>query len=151
MLRTTSAAFDTYADLFYRCQKEVYGDTSDYYATDPFHEGGNTGGMNARDISREVLTSMLAADSDAVWIIQAWQGNPTTALLNGLEDVANGAQHALVLDVYAEITPHYGETGGSYGDTREFDDTPWLFCMPNNFGGRLGLHGHLDNLAEDIP
>ena len=27
MLRTTSAAFDTYAELFYRCQKEVYGDT----------------------------------------------------------------------------------------------------------------------------
>ena len=48
MLRTTSAAFDKYAELFYQCQKEVYGDTSDYYATDPFHEGGNTGGMNSR-------------------------------------------------------------------------------------------------------
>ena len=151
MLRTTSAAFDKYAELFYQCQKEVYGNTSDYYATDPFHEGGNTGGMNARDISREVLTSMLAADTDAVWIIQAWQGNPTTALLNGLDDVPNGAQHALVLDLYAEKTPHNQETGGSYGDTREFDETPWLFCMLNNFGGRLGLHGHLDNMARNIP
>ncbi|MBQ7230414.1 MAG: alpha-N-acetylglucosaminidase C-terminal domain-containing protein [Oscillospiraceae bacterium] len=151
MLRTTSAAFDVYAELFYRCQREVYGDTSDYYATDPFHEGGNTGGMNARDISREVLTSMLASDEDAVWIIQAWQGNPTTALLNGLDDVQNGAQHALVLDLYAEKTPHNQETGSSYGDTREFDDTPWLYCMLNNFGGRLGLHGHLDSLAKNIP
>ncbi|MBR5294525.1 MAG: alpha-N-acetylglucosaminidase N-terminal domain-containing protein, partial [Oscillospiraceae bacterium] len=61
MLRTTSAAFDKYAALFYQCQKEVYGDTSDYYATDPFHEGGNTGGMNSREISREVLNAMLAA------------------------------------------------------------------------------------------
>ena len=151
MLRTTSAAFDTYAALFYQCQKEVYGDTSDYYATDPFHEGGNTGGMNSRDISREVLSAMLAADADAVWIIQAWQGNPTTALLNGLDDVPNGARHALVLDLYAEKTPHNQETGGSYGDTREFDDTPWLYCMLNNFGGRLGLHGHLDNMAREIP
>ena len=151
MLRTTSAAFDTYAELFYACQKEVYGDTSDYYATDPFHEGGNTGGMNASDISREVLTSMLAADADAVWIIQAWQGNPTTALLNGLDEVENGAQHALVLDLYAEKTPHNQETGSSYGDTKEFDDTPWLYCMLNNFGGRLGLHGHLDNMATAIP
>ena len=151
MLRTTSAAFDTYAELFYACQREVYGDTSDYYATDPFHEGGNTGGMNARDISREVLTSMLSADADAVWIIQAWQGNPTTALLNGLDDVENGAQHALVLDLYAEKTPHNQETGNSYGDTKEFDDTPWLYCMLNNFGGRLGLHGHLDNMASAIP
>ena len=151
MLRTTSAAFDQYAELFYACQKEVYGETSDYYATDPFHEGGNTGGMNARDISREVLTAMLAADSDSVWIIQAWQGNPTTALLNGLDDVQNGAQHALVLDLYAEKTPHNQETGNSYGDTREFDETPWLYCMLNNFGGRLGLHGHLDNLTREIP
>ena len=151
MLRTTSAAFDKYAQLFYACQKEVYGETSDFYATDPFHEGGNTGGMNARDISREVLTAMLAADADGVWIIQAWQGNPTTALLNGLDDVQNGAQHALVLDLYAEKTPHNQETGGSYGDTREFDETPWLYCMLNNFGGRLGLHGHLDNMAAKIP
>mgnify|MGYP003300897373 CR=1 FL=1 len=151
MLRTTSAAFDTYAELFYECQEEVYGPTSDYYATDPFHEGGNTGGMNASDISREVLTAMLAADENAVWIIQAWQGNPTTALLNGLDEIENGAQHALVLDLYAEKTPHNQETGSSYGDTKEFDDTPWLYCMLNNFGGRLGLHGHLDNMAKNIP
>ena len=151
MLRTTSAAFDKYAELFYACQKEVYGDTSDYYATDPFHEGGNTGGMDSRVIAKEVLLSMLDADEDAVWIIQAWQGNPTTALLNGLDDVENGAQHALVLDLYAEKTPHNQETGYSYGDTKEFDDTPWLYCMLNNFGGRLGLHGHLDNMATNIP
>ena len=151
MLVTTSAKFDEYAALFYECQKEVYGDTSDYYATDPFHEGGNTGGMNSSDIAMEVLTSMLNADKDGIWIIQAWQGNPTTALLNGLDRVENGAQHALVLDLYAEKTPHNQETGGSYGDTKEFDDTPWLFCMLNNFGGRLGLHGHLDNMAKNIP
>lgn len=151
MLVTTSEAFDKYASLFYECQKEVYGDVSNYYATDPFHEGGITGGMNSSDISKEVLTSMLEADPNSIWIIQAWQGNPTTALLNGLDEVEDGAQHALVLDLYAEKTPHYGETGSSYGDTDEFDDTPWLFCMLNNFGGRLGMHGHLDNLANNIP
>ncbi len=102
MLKTTNAAFDKYADLFYACQKEVYGDTSQYYATDPFHEGGNTGGMNSADIAEEVLRAMLTADNDAIWIIQAWQGNPTTALLNGLDQITNGASHALVLDLYAE-------------------------------------------------
>ncbi len=151
MLKTTNAAFDKYADLFYECQKEVYGATSHYYATDPFHEGGNTGGMNSSDIAREVLASMLKADEEAIWIIQAWQGNPTTALLNGLDQITDGASHALVLDLYAEKTPHYNETGYSYGDTNEFDDTPWLFCMLNNFGGRLGLHGHLDNIANNVP
>lgn len=154
MLKTTSAAFDKYAELFYKCQKEVYGDVSDYYATDPFHEGGITDGMNPADISEKVLNAMMKADKDAVWIIQSWQGNPSTALLNGLDRVENGAQHALILDLYAEKDPHYDEGSagnGAYGDEPEFDATPWVFCMLNNFGGRLGLHGHLDNLANNIP
>ena len=74
----------------------------------------------------------------------------TTALLNGLDRVEKGTDHALILDLYAEKDPHYdeGRPGAeAYGDEEEFDKTPWLFCMLNNFGGRLGLHGHLDNLA----
>mgnify|MGYP000335095512 FL=1 len=110
--------------------------------------------MNASDISEKVLTEMITADKDAVWIIQSWQGNPTTALLNGLDRVEKGTDHALILDLYAEKDPHYdeGRPGAeAYGDEEEFDKTPWLFCMLNNFGGRLGLHGHLDNLANNIP
>ena len=97
---------------------------------------------------------MITADKNAVWIIQSWQGNPTTALLNGLDRVEKGTDHALILDLYAEKDPHYdeGRPGAeAYGDEEEFDKTPWLFCMLNNFGGRLGLHGHLDNLANNIP
>lgn len=41
---------------------------------------------------------MLEFDKDAVWVIQAWQGNPSAGLINGL----NGRkEHALVLDLYA--------------------------------------------------
>lgn len=151
MLVTTSETFDKYAELFYQAQKEVYGDVSDYYATDPFHEGGNTGGMSSRNIAQEVMDSMLKADANGIWIIQSWQGNPTSELLAGLE---GNREHALVLDLYAEKTPHYNEgnaSNGSYGYSKEFDGTPWVFCMLNNFGGRLGLHGHLDNLANNIP
>lgn len=150
MLVTTSDTFDKYAELFYKAQKEVYGDVSDFYATDPFHEGGNTGGMSARAIAQEVMDSMLKADANGIWIIQSWQGNPTSELLAGLEGKRD---HALVLDLYAEKTPHYNEggTGKGYGYSTEFDGTPWVFCMLNNFGGRLGLHGHLDNLANNIP
>lgn len=151
MLVTTSDTFDKYAELFYKAQKEVYGDVSDYYATDPFHEGGNTANMSARAIAQEVMDSMLKADANGIWIIQSWQGNPSSELLAGLE---GNREHALVLDLYAEKEPHYNEGGpgkGSYGYSPEFDGTPWVFCMLNNFGGRLGLHGHLDNLANNIP
>lgn len=154
MLKTTSACFEAYAEMFYRIQRDVYGNASHFYATDPFHEGGNTGGMSAREISRRVLSAMLKADEKAVWVIQSWQGNPTSELLAGVKEVESGADHALILDLYAEKTPHYNEGAGesvSYGYEPEFAYTPWVFCMLNNFGGRLGLHGHLDNLASYLP
>lgn len=154
MLKTTSHTFSKYAKMFYQSQKEVYGEASHYYATDPFHEGGNTGGMSARSIAKRVLTSMLESDPEAVWVIQSWQKNPTSELLAGLEEVTDGKEHAMVLDLYAEKTPHYHEgssTNEAYGYKKEFNETPWVFCMLNNFGGRLGLHGHLDRLAEGIP
>ncbi len=148
MLKTDSASFDKYAKLFYQAQKEVYGESAHYYATDPFHEGGDTGGLNPTVIAGKVLDAMLEADKDGIWIIQSWQGNPTTALLKGLE---GRKEHALVLDLYAEKTPHWNETNPNEYGGGEFNDTPWVFCMLNNFGGRLGLHGHLDNLAKNIP
>ena len=151
MLKTDTPTYDKYAKLFYEAQQEVYG-PGKYFATDPFHEGGNTGGMSPRVISRRVMETMLAENGpDAVWIIQSWQGNPTSELLAGLE---GHRENALVLDLYAEKSPHYGEgrpNNGSYGYNPEFDNTPWAFCMLNNFGGRLGLHGHLDNLANNVP
>ena len=148
MLKTDSPSFTKYAKLFYQAQKEVYGESAHYYATDPFHEGGITGGLNPTVIAQKVLDEMLAADKDGIWIIQSWQGNPTTALLKGLE---GRKEHALVLDLYAEKTPHWNETNPNEYGGGEFNDTPWVFCMLNNFGGRLGLHGHLDNLAKNIP
>lgn len=154
MLRTTSDTFREYADKFYKAQKEVYGDYSIYFATDPFHEGGNTGDMEPREISKEVLGAMLKNNNNSIWIIQSWQNNPTSELLRGLDDIDNGKQHALILDLYAEKKPNYknGHSANSaHGYSSEFDNTPWAFCMLNNFGGRLGLHGHLDNLCNWIP
>lgn len=145
MLKTTAAAYEKYAELFYQCQKNVFGDVTDYYATDPFHEGGNTGGMNPAEISSRVLDSMIGFDADAVWVIQAWQGNPSAALVNGL---AGRKEHALVLDLYAEKDTHWNDSGYSGG--REFQSTPWVYCMLNNFGGRMGLHGHMDNLVSGV-
>lgn len=154
MLKTTSPEFYRYAEKFYQAQKEVFGDYSVYYATDPFHEGGKIGDMSPRSVSRNVLDAMLKANPNSVWIIQSWQRNPTSEFLAGLNDVENGREHALILDLYAEKKPNYGNGNKdniAHGYSPEFDNTPWVFCMLNNFGGRLGLHGHLDNLHNNIP
>lgn len=147
MLRTTNDAYDKYAALFYECQENVFGDISDYYATDPFHEGGNTGYMDISAMSRKVLASMMEHNPDAVWVIQSWQGNPSNGLLNGLE---GNREHALVLDLYAEKTPHWNETNAGYYGGGNFGGTPFVYCMLNNFGGRMGLHGHMDNIVNGV-
>ncbi len=154
MLRTTSPIFKEFAQKFYKAQSEVYGDYSIYFATDPFHEGGNTSDMSPKEIAFEVLSSMLKQNKDAVWIIQSWQTNPTSELLKGIQQVENGKNHALILDLYAEKDPNYKKghkDNCNHGYDVEFDHTSWVFCMLNNFGGRLGLHGHLDNMQKWIP
>lgn len=154
MLRTTAPIFKELSEKFYKAQKEVFGDYSKFFATDPFHEGGNLSDLSAKDVSHLVLEEMLKAREDAVWIIQSWQSNPTSELLAGLGLVPDGKSHALVLDLYAEKMYNYknGHCENEYhGYSEEFDKTPWVFCMLNNFGGRLGLHGHLDNMATWIP
>lgn len=153
MIKTDCPSFKKYAKLFYESQREVLGDAV-YFATDPFHEGGITGGMSPRTISKNVLSEMLRANPDSVWVIQSWQANPTSELLAGIKEVENGTEHTVVLDLYAEKLPNYsdGKPGNpNHGYAPEFDGTPWVYCMLNNFGGRLGLHGHLDNMVSAIP
>ena len=144
MLNVTSEAYSTYAERFYRIQKDVFGDVTDYYATDPYHEGGNAGGVAANTVGSNVLGAMMKADENAVWIIQSWGSNPTTGLLQG---IAPNKEHALILDLYAEKQPRWE----SFNGTSEFSDTPWVYCMLNNFGGRLGLHGHIENFVNEVP
>ncbi len=154
MLRTVSNSFKKYAKLFYESQSEVFGNITNYFATDPFHEGGRTADMQPADVSSNVLKSMLEYNKNAVWVIQAWEGNPKSELLAGIDKIEDGKKHAMVLDLYAEKQPHHAEGAPnkeSYGYSPEFDKTMWVYCMINNFGGRLGIYGHLDNLVTKVP
>lgn len=142
MLKTDTEAYLRLADLFYESQREVYGDISEYFATDPFHEGGKSGRLNVRNVSKYLLDGILKNRSDGIWIIQSWGENPSKQLLEG---VAERKEHTLILDLYAEKRPRWENFLGN-----EFLNSPWVFCMLNNFGGRMGLHGHLSTIANEI-
>ena len=144
MLKTNSEIFDKCADLFYESQEKVLGDVSSYYAADPFHEGGiPPKDMTDAEISSTVLEKMIEHDSEAVWMIQSWQSNPTEGLLEGLE---GNRDHALILDLSATVEPHYNDS--DWGE--EFHETPWIYCMLDNFGDRPGVHGELEVIATKI-
>jgi len=154
MIATDSALYDEYARLFYEAQEFVYGKTSQYYAADPFHEGGKRpAGLSDGTIAHEVLNSMLAYDEDAVWIVQGWQSNPTNDLLRGMGD--RREDHVLIVDLIkyplASFTK-YNKT--SYDSTRldavEFNGTSWVWGLLANFGGNPSMHGQMEVMVNDI-
>ena len=131
--------FQEVANVFYEKQKEVYGDITDYYAVDPFHEGGDTGGMNSAKIYGTIQNKMIEHDNNAIWVIQHWQGNPDNTKLSGLTN----KEQALILDLNSDLNPDY----------KRFDnqDIPWVWNMLHNFGGRMGLDGQVETVATSIP
>lgn len=144
MLRTDSDTYVKYAKLFYESQDEVFGNVTKFYATDPFHEGGKSGNLKPETVGKIVMREMLRHDENSVWVIQSWGENPSNGLING---IASEKEHALILDLYAENRPHWEK----FRDMSEFSDTPWAWCMLNNFGGRMGLHGHMQSVVNEIP
>lgn len=154
MIATDSATYDEYARLFYQAQEFVYGATSDYYAVDPFHEGGKRpAGLSDATISNEVLNSMLEYDKDAVWIVQGWQSNPTNDLLKGMGD--RRIDHVLVIDLIkypiASWTK-YNKTkyDSTTLDAKEFNGTSWAWGLLANFGGNPSMHGQMEVMVNDI-
>ena len=61
--------FSEMADRFYQNQRDIFGDVTNYYAVDPFHEGGRTGDMDVSLVYETVQQKMIENDEDAIWLI----------------------------------------------------------------------------------
>ena len=63
---------------------------------DPFHEGGNTEGVDLAKTGASIMAAMKKANPKAVWIIQAWQASPREEMIASLNQ-----GDLLVLDLYS--------------------------------------------------
>lgn len=137
-LQPADPRFDEIADIYYEELTKLYG-PADYYAMDPFHEGGNTEGVDLTKAAATINAAMKRANPDAKWVVQAWQANPRKALLEGVDK-----GDMLILDLWSESRPQWGDPEGlpqfRGGYTRDHD---FIFCMLLNFGGNVGLHGKM--------
>lgn len=134
-LDTSSPTYQQVAASFYRHQQQRFG-TLHAKAVDLLHEGGMTGGVPLVDAARGVDRALAAADPDYLWVIQAWIDNPREEIVNAVDK-----DHMLVLDLeHAQWQPK-----------QAFWGTPWAWGELGNFGGRLGLFGHLQQIAHDLP
>ena len=69
--------------MYYEELEKLYG-KANYYSMDPFHEGGNTEGVDLAKTGASIMAAMKKANPEAVWIIQAWQANPREEMIASL-------------------------------------------------------------------
>lgn len=147
ILKTTYNGWQELADTFYDTQEMIYGQATKYYAGDLAHEGGIIPpDLSKPEMSATILNKMIEYDKDAVWVIQSWLSNPNAEILEGFGD--NKEEHVIVLDLDSTENPHWSNTTNWNG--KEFGGTGWVFCMLDNYGGRTGMHGELEYLANAI-
>ena len=131
--------FAELADVYYEVQKDVFGEITNYYAVDPFHEGGRTGDMNLTTVYQTVQSKMMEHDPDSVWVIQQWSGALNNSKLQGLVNKEN----ALILDLSSEYN--------SYAHVMESNEVPWVWNMLHAFGGKPGMEANVPTISQVIP
>ena len=142
-LQPTSKRFAEIASIYYKEQQRLYG-KADFYSMDPFHEGGNAGGVDLRKAGEAIMGAMKAVNPNAVWVVQAWGACPYPAMIKHLK---NGDM--LVLDLYSENRPQWGDPESTWYRKEGFNGHDWAFCMLLNFGGNVGMFGKLQHVVDE--
>lgn len=130
--------FKKIAGIYYEEMKRIYGSDFRYFAGDPFHEGGNSGGVNVADYGKLIQSEMQQYFSGSTWVLQGWQNNPSSQLLSQLDK-----SKVLVLELFGENTDNWYKRKG-------YEGTPFVWCSVTNFGGKSGLYGKLQRFANEV-
>eukprot|EP00898_Chlorokybus_atmophyticus_P008383 jgi/Chlat1/8546/Chrsp82S07976 len=135
-------------------QRRLYGERlmSHYYQIDLFNElkPRSRDPEYIRNISRSVYKALIAADPQAIWVMQGWffAYDPDTwgdeQVLAFLSGVPTG--RLLVLDLYAEARPQWTRRLGPH--TKPFAGHEWAYCVLHNFGGNVGMSGDLETVGN---
>lgn len=137
--------FEKYAKVFYEETKKLYG-TADYYSIDPFHEASNLPeDLDIGEAGKEILKAMKQYGNEhSTWVVQGWSENPRPEMLDALP---NG--DVLVLDLFSECRPQYGAKNSIWHRENGYGEHDWAFCMLENFGANVGMHGRMDQLINN--
>ncbi len=142
-LLPTDSRFKEIAALYYKEQEKLFG-KANYYSMDPFHELEDAGSVDFDAAGKAVLHAMKAVNPKATWVIQGWTENPRLEMIKNLN---NG--DILILDLFSECRPMWG-IPSIWKREKGYEQHDWLFCMLENFGGNIGLHGRMDQLLNNF-
>ncbi len=129
--------FKKIAGIYYDEMKKLYGGDVHYFAGDPFHEGGNSNGVNVAEYGLLIQSEMQEYFPGSTWVLQGWQNNPSSQLLSMLDK-----SKVLVLELFGENTDNWYSRKG-------YEGTPFVWCSVNNFGDKSGLYGKLQRFANE--
>jgi alpha-N-acetylglucosaminidase len=143
----TDTMFTFIGKKFITGQTKTYG-TDHYYSSDTFNENKPPSGDSTflHGVAKKVYQSMSQVDPLAVWVMQGWlffsdsrfwKPARIRAMLNAVPD-----DKMIILDLWSEVNPVWNKTDAYYGKT-------WIWCMLHNFGGRSGMYGDLEHIANN--
>lgn len=137
--------FDQFAKLFYQETRKLYG-TAEYYSIDPFHEASNLPeDLNIGEAGKKILDAMKDYGNEhSTWVVQGWSENPRPEMLDALP-----SGDVLVLDLFSECRPQYGAKNSIWHRPNGYGEHDWAFCMLENFGANIGMHGRIDQLLNN--
>lgn len=142
-LLPTDSRFNEIASLYYKELEKLFG-KANYYSMDPFHELEDAGSVDFDAAGKAVLKAMKDINPKATWVIQGWTENPRPEMIKNLN---NG--DILILDLFSECRPMWG-IPSIWKREKGYEQHDWLFCMIENFGGNVGLHGRMDQLLNNF-
>ena len=142
-LLPTDARFSEIATLYYNELTNLFG-KADYYSMDPFHESNDDPTIDYAKAGEAMMQAMKRVNPNAVWVIQGWTENPRPQMVDGMKP-----GDLLVLDLFSECRPMFG-IPSIWKREEGYKQHGWLFCMLENFGANVGLHGRMDQLLDNF-
>ncbi len=143
-LQPTDPNFARIAALYYKEMTRLFG-KANYYSMDPFHEGGSVAGVDLEAAGKAIWKAMKKANPKAVWVAQAWQACPHPEMIENLP-----AGDLIVLDLFSESRPQWGDPASTWYRKEGFGPHDWLYCMLLNYGGNVGLHGKMAHVIDEF-
>ena len=141
-LLPTDPRFAEIAKLYFDELTKLFG-KADYYSMDPFHESADDAAIDYAKAGEAMMQAMKRINPKAVWVIQGWTENPRPAMVDGMK-----TGDLLVLDLFSECRPMFGAPS-IWRRAEGYKQHQWLFCLLENFGANVGLHGRMDQLLDN--
>ncbi len=146
--RSAGSALPTLWSSVSPTQTELYG-TNHLYAADTFIEMSPPSDEPAflANMAKALYRTMTAADPEAIWFMQGWifynnrkfwREPQAKAFLDAVPN-----DRMVLLDLFCDENPVWKET-------KAFHGKPWIWCILQNFGNVVQLHGRLPRVNQDL-